>query len=265
MDEEKKSEASDVDDVEQVGPYLLHEQVIQDEHSQGELYRATHETSGATALVLKPSAEDGAAPLPDWEVRCISSGSPGYFALEVEQSHWAVAPDKYSAEALMCLFEEVREGVTRMAQAFPDSHEPRLPWRPGLALAGAAVMGALVFALLRPAPVSPPPEGRAPWADAAPTPMSREVPTDTGIPLTGHSLRGAADGGPAVLAHPFPSKPYKGQKRPPCTPRIEVEIMGACWVPHELKAPCPEELYEYQGKCYTTAMLPPKEPQSLGQ
>ena len=47
--------------------------------------------------------------------------------------------------------------------------------------------------------------------------------------------------------------------------RIEVEIMGACWVPHELKAPCPEELYEYQGKCYTTSMLPPPEPRALEQ
>jgi len=264
VDEEKKSEAGE-GEVEQAGPYLLHEQVIQDEHSRGELYRATHETSGATALVLIPSTEDGAARLPDWHVRCISSGSPDYFALEVEQSNWAVAPDKYSAEALMCLFEEVREGVTRMAQAFPDAHEPRLPWRWGLSLAGAAAVGALVFALLRPAPVSPPPEDLAPWASAAPTPLSHAVPTDTTLPLTGHSLREVADGGAAVLAHPFPSKPYKGQKRPPCTPRSEVEIMGACWVPHKLKAPCPEDLYEYKGECYTTAMLPPKEPQSLGQ
>jgi hypothetical protein len=264
MDEEKKSESS-WGEVEQVGPYLLHEQVVQNEHSRGELYRATHETSGATALVLKPSTEEGAAPLPDWQVRCISSGSPGYFALEVEQSDWAVAPDKYSAEALMCLFEEVRDGVNRMAQAVPDSHEPRLRWRLGLALAGAAAVGTLVFALLLPVQVSPPPEGPAPLASAAPTPLSYEVPTDTVLPLTGHSLRGAADGGPPVLAHPFPRKPYKGQKRPPCTPRIEVEIMGACWVPHELKAPCPEELYEYQGKCYTTAMLSPPPPQSLGQ
>ena len=265
MGEEKKSEASE-GEVEQVGPYQLHEQVVQDEHSRGELYLATHETSGATALVLKPSAEEGAAPLPDWQVRCISSGSPGYFALEVEQSPWAVAPDKYSAEALMCLFEDVRDGVTRMAQAFPDSHEPRLPWRLGLALAGAAAVGTLVFALLRPVPVSPPPEGPAPWASATPTPMSPEAPTDTVIPLTGHSsLMGTADGGAPVLAHPFPSKPYKGQKRPPCKPRVEEEIMGACWVPHELKAPCPEDLYEYKGKCYTTSMLPPKEPQSLGQ
>ena len=43
------------------GPYQLHEQVAQEEHSQGELYRATHETSGAKALVLMPSSGEEAA------------------------------------------------------------------------------------------------------------------------------------------------------------------------------------------------------------
>jgi hypothetical protein len=183
-----------------VGPYLLHEQVIQDEHSRGELYRATHETSGATALVLKPSPEEGAAPLPDWQER---------------------------------------------------------------ALAGAAAVGILVCALLRPAPVSPPPEG--PWASAAPTPMRHEVPTDSELGPTGTLFWDAVDGGAAAIARPFPSKPYPGQRRPPCKPRLEVEIMGACWVPHELKAPCLEELYEYQGKCYTASMKAQPQPQSLGQ
>ena len=41
--------------------------------------------------------------------------------------------------------------------------------------------------------------------------------------------------------------------------------MGASWVPHELKAPCPEDLYEYKGKCYTAFMSPQPQPQSLGQ
>ena len=264
MDEEKKSEASGAE-VEQVGPYQLREQVAQDEHSRGELYRATHETSGATALVLRPSPEEGAEPLPDWRVRCISSGSPGYVALEVEESAWAVAPDKYSAEALVCLFEEVRDTMKRMARALPDADEPRVGWRLGLALAGAAAVGALVFALLRPAPVSPPPDSADSRVSAVPAPMSQEVPADTAIPLTGHSLRSATDGGPSPIAHPFPRKPYKGQKRPPCTPRVEVEIMGACWVPHMLKAPCPEELYEYQGQCYTASAQPQRPPQSLGQ
>jgi hypothetical protein len=265
VDEEKKSEASE-GEVEQVGPYLLHEQVIQDEHSRGELYRATHETSGATALVLKPSAEDGAAPLPDWQVRCISSGSPGYFALEVEQSNWAVAPDKYSAEALMCLFEEVRDGVKRMDRAFPASTETHLRWRLGLALVGAAAVSALVFTMVHLLPDSPTAEGPdASFAKAEPAPMNEEVLTETELPPMGNLFWDAVDGGPAAIALPFPKKPYKGQRRPPCNPRVEVEIMGACWVPHKQKAPCPEELYEYKGECYMTSMVSQPPPQSVGQ
>jgi hypothetical protein len=261
--DEKKSEVSR-EDVEQVGPYQLHEQVPQDEHSRGELFRATHETSGVSALVLRPS-EDGAAPLTDWRVRYISSGSPSYLALEVEHAPGSMEPGRQSVEELVCMFEDVHEGVKRMAHAFPVYEEPRLRWRLGLALAGAAAVCALVFALARQAPVSQPPIGPDPVVRVEPAPMSQEVPTDIEIPLTGNSLWDSADGGPSAISHPFPRKPYKGQRRPPCKPRIEVEIMGACWVPHELKAPCPEELYEYQGKCYTTSMLPPPQPQSIEQ
>ncbi|HYO71272.1 MAG TPA: hypothetical protein VEU33_34855 [Archangium sp.] len=259
MDEEKKSEASS-QDVERVGPYQLHEQVPQDEHGRGELYRATHETSGATALVFRP-AENDTAPLTDWRVRCISSASPGYLALEVEHAPGSVEPDGQSVEELMCMFEDVRAGVTRMAHVFPDYDEPRFRWR--VALAGAAAVFALVFFLLRHSP--PPPGGSDPLAGVAPAAVSQEVPTDTAIPLMGNSFWDVADGGTSAISHPFPRKPYKGQRRPPCKPRIEVEIMGACWVPHKLKAPCPEELYEYQGECYTTSMLPPPVPQSIGQ
>ncbi|HYO58911.1 hypothetical protein [Archangium sp.] len=265
MDEEKKSESS-WEEVEQVGPYYIHEQVPQDEHSRGELYRATHETSGATALVLKLATEDGAVPLTDWQVRCISSGSPSYLALEVEHSPWAGAPDRHSVEAMVCVFEDVRDAVRRMAHSFLDSHEPHPRWRLRLALAGAAAVCALAFALGRLVTVSPPPGGPDPLARAAPAPMSQEVPTNTEMPLSsGISLRGIADGGPPALSHPMPRKAYKGQKRPPCTPRIEVEIVGGCWVPHMLKAPCPEELHEYQGQCYTIAVNAPPPPQSLGQ
>jgi len=264
VDEQKKSEASGKDE-EQLGPYQLHEQVVQDELSHGELFRATHETSGAPALVFKP-AEDDAVPLTDWLVRCISSGSPGYIALEAEQSPWAVAPDKYSAEALMCLFEDVRDGVRRMARAYPDFDEPRLRWRMGLALAAAAAAGALVFALLRPAPVSPLPASPESLTRTVPAPISQEVPTDSWLSPTGSSLwETEADGGPSVIARPFPQKPYKGQRRPPCKPRVEVELIGACWVPHKLTAPCPEDLYEYKGECFTASMASPPLPRSIGQ
>jgi hypothetical protein len=265
VDDGKKSESSG-EEVEQVGPYRLHEQVAQDEHSRDELYRATHETSRAKALVLVPTTGDGAAPLTDWRVRCTSSASPGDVALEVEDSRWAVAPDKYSAEALVCLFEDVHDGVRRMARALPDFHEPRPRWRLGLALAGAAAVCALAFALLHPASVSPPPASPAPWVNGPPAPMSQGVPTNTEpFPTSGSIWDSEQDGGTPVLARPLPQKPYKGQRRPPCKPRIEVELIGACWVPHELKAPCPEDLYEYQGRCFTASMASPPLPRSLGQ
>ncbi|PTL75563.1 hypothetical protein [Vitiosangium sp. GDMCC 1.1324] len=262
MTTEKKSE-SGWEESEQLGPYQLHEQVQQS--PQGELYRATHETSGAAALVLKPAARDDSAPKTDWEMRCISSGDPNYFAVEVKRSPWTFAPNKRSAEELVFAFEDLHKGVRRMAQHVPTTHDPRPRRHLGLALAGAAAVCTLLFALVLLSPESQPSGGPPPVTRAEPAPMSAEVPTDTAIPLTGNSLRGIADGGVPALAHPFPRKPYKGQKRPPCTPRIEVEINGGCWVPHKLKAPCPEELYEHQGECYTTAMLPPPEPRSLEQ
>ncbi len=52
--EQKKPEANWAE-VEQVGPYRLQEQVAQDEYNRGD-HRATHETSGATALVECPTS-----------------------------------------------------------------------------------------------------------------------------------------------------------------------------------------------------------------
>jgi eukaryotic-like serine/threonine-protein kinase len=54
---------------------------------------------------------------------------------------------------------------------------------------------------------------------------------------------------PAV-ADPMPSRALKGQKRPPCRPRGEVEINGGCWVRLDLELPCRDAGYEYKGKCY---------------
>jgi hypothetical protein len=263
--DEKKSETS-WEERTQLGPYRLEEQVPQSAHSQGELYRARHEKSGATALVLKPAAEEDVAQLKDWRVRIISSIAPSYIAMEVEDSQWSVAPNKHSVEALVFLLEGVREGVRRMARAL-DTYEPRIRWRLGLGLTGAAVVCALLFAWVRLASVSQTSGDPEPVASTPSVPMSHEEPTVGGHPdqPTHGGLVDTADAGALVLARPLPREPFKGQKRPPCTRYAEVELVGACWLPHELKAPCPDVLYEHQGKCYSPAFSARPPPQSLGR
>jgi hypothetical protein len=266
MDEKKKSEASWEERV-QLGPYQLEEQMPQEPDSPGELYRATHEKSGATALVLKPAAEEDVAGLRDCRVRFVSSLAPSYIALEVEDSRGAVASKRNSVEGLVLLFEGVQEGVRRMARALDDNHESRLRWRLGLALAGTAAVCVLLLALVRPVLVSQPLSGPEPLANNPLVSMSHEVPTVGGNPdqPTHGGLVDISDAGEPVLARPLPREPFKGQKRPPCTRYAEVELVGACWLPHELKAPCPDVLYEYQGKCYSPAFSAKPPPQSLGQ
>ena len=262
MDEEKKAEL-DWEEAERVGPYQLHEPVPRARHGQGEVYRATHTTSGATALVYKPAAEEvDAVPLKDWRVRLISSAAHGYIALEVRHSPWGVAPNKHSMEALVFLFEGVRETVRRMSRALPASYEPRPGWRLGLGLASAAAACALLFALVPLSPVSQPPSGPGPLVSNAPGPMSHEVPTAAWN--RNWNPDPFSTPGEPVLARPLPREPFKGQQRPPCIRHVEVELIGACWGPHELKAPCPDILYEYDGKCYVPIMSAKPPPQSVG-
>jgi hypothetical protein len=266
MDEEKKSEASG-EESERLGPYLIQEQVQQSHDSQVELYLATHETSGATALVRKHAPEEGKAPRKDWRVLLGSWASRGYSALEVEHTDWARAQDRQSAESLLFTLESVLNEVQRMARAVADTHEPRRQWRLGLGVASAATVGALLLALVHLVPVSHPPSAPEPLASAPPAPMSHEEPTAGENPdtPTHGGLVDTADAGQSVLTRPLPRKPFKGQKRPPCTRYAEVELVGACWLPHKLKAPCPDVLYEYQGECYSPAFSAKPPPQSLGQ
>jgi hypothetical protein len=266
VDEEKRAETS-WDEVERLGPYQLHEQVHQAEPDQGELYRATDETSGATALVFKPTAEKEAEPLTDWRVRVISSASPGYLALEVVESPWSEAPATQSAESLVFAFEALRDGVRRMARHLPDSAKPRSGWRLGWGLAGAAVVCALLCALIRLAPLPQPASAPESLASAVSAPTRHDVPTAVAEPhpFTSGWLVDAPPQGELVLAGPLPSEPFKGQKRPPCKRYVQVELVGGCWMPHKLKAPCPDELYEHQGECYAPVFAAQPPPQALGR
>jgi hypothetical protein len=187
--------------------------------------------------------------------------------MEVEDSRWSVAPDKHSVEALVFLLEGVRAGVRRMTRALSDTDEPRLRWRLGLTLAGVAVGCTLFFAWVRLASESQASGGQEPVTSTLPALMNHEELTEGGDPdqPTHGGLVDTADAGGFVLARPLPREPFKGQKRPPCTRYAEVELVGACWLPHKLKAPCPDVLYEHQGECYSPAFSARPPPQSLGQ
>jgi len=257
MDEEKKSEASG-EEPERLGPYVLQEQVQQSHDSQVELYLATHETSGATALVRKHAAEEGAAPGKAWRVRLGSWASRGYSAMEVEHTDWARAQDRQSAESLLLTLESVLEEVRRMARALSDTHESRFRWLLGLGVVSAATVCALLFTLVRLASVSQRPS-------APPAPLSYAVPTAAETSDFRAWLADTTPQGQIVFARPLPKEPFKGQKRPPCTRYTEVELVGACWMPHKLTAPCPEDLFEYKGECFAPSFSAKPPPSSLGQ
>jgi hypothetical protein len=238
-----------------LGPYVLQEQVEQDHDSPVELYLATHETSGATALVRKHAAEEGVAPGKEWRVHLGSS--EGYSAMEVEHTDWARAQDSQSAESLLLTLEGVLEEARRMAQALSGTHEPRLRWRLGLGVVSAATVCALLFALVRLSSVSQPPS-------APPAPLRHEVLTATETSDFDAWLEVTTSPGQPVLARPLPKEPFKGQKRPPCTRHVEVELVGGCWIQHTLNAPCPETIFEHLGKCYVPTFSAKPPPSSLG-
>ena len=255
MDEEKKSEASG-EEPERLGPYVIQEHVQLSDDSQEGLYRATHETRETTALARKHAAEESMAPGRDWQVLLGCWASRGYSAMEVQYTDRGRAQDRQSAESLLLTLESVLEEVRRMLLAVSGPPEPRPRWRLGLGVASAVTVCALLFALVRLAPVSQPPS-------APPAPMRHEVPTAA---ETSDFRAGLADTTPTeqpMLARPLPKEPFKGQKRPPCTRYTEVELVGACWMPHKLKAPCPEDLFEHQGECYVPFFSAKPPPSSL--
>ncbi len=267
MDEGKKPEASG-EELEQLGPYQLQEQVPQSDDSQGECYLATHETGGEAALVRKRTAEEDTAPRRPLRVLFISSPSLGYDAMQVEDTPWSVAPDRQSVESLLFTLEELHEAVRRMARAVSDTREPRPRWRLGRALASTAAVCALLFALVQLTSGSPPPSGSEPLADTPPVLTSDDDKESAGTPdapFASGALVDTADAGDSVLARPMPREPFKGQKRPPCNRYAEVELIGACWTPHKLKAPCPDVLYEHQGECFVPNFSAKPPPQSIGQ
>jgi hypothetical protein len=252
MDEEKKKSEANGAEPERLEPYLIQEQVEQSHESPVEMYLATHETSGDKALLRKHTAEEKAARRRDWQVRLGYWASRGYTFLQMEHTGFARALDKQTAESLLFTLESVLEEVRRMAGvlAIPREPRPRGQLGLGVSVVSAAAVGALLFALVHVDPVSRPP-GVPPEPLGAPDPF-----TSTGSAATAPQAQ-------PVLARPMPKEPFKGQKRPPCIRYTEVELLGACWMPHRLKAPCPDAIFEHQGECYAPVFLIPPPPQAV--
>lgn len=100
-------------------------------------------------------------------------------------------------------------------------------------------------------------------AEVTLVPRNRDVPpAPNSLSLVGAPRDDAMSLAASVLSEPLPKEPFAGQKRAPCTRHIQVEIIGACWIPHKLRAPCPDGLYEYEGKCYVPVLSARPPPQA---
>jgi hypothetical protein len=58
--------------------------------------------------------------------------------------------------------------------------------------------------------------------------------------------------------------PLPGQKTPPCEPRLEREVAGACWIPHLERPPCPPGYLEGAGMCLAPVRMAKRLPTTLG-
>ena len=267
VEEEKKAELgheeTDSEEAERLGPYVLHEHVPQEGYRQGELYLASHEASGVRTLVLKPGPSGPEAPQPqsEWEARCVASAEPPYLAIEVESTRCARNPERPGVEEMMSTFEQMRNGLERMARLYLDFEpKPRPAWqRLAQVLAACAVACALVFAAGHLA--SPSPSGADAGTQVPPEVLgAQEMELDEVPESFTHERPEHPPVEDSVLARPMPSVPFKGQKRPPCTPRSQEEVVGACWAVLEAKAPCPKDVYESKGKCYLPILIPEAPP-----
>lgn len=63
----------------------------------------------------------------------------------------------------------------------------------------------------------------------------------------------------SALGRPMPPKPFPGQLTPPCDPKMERVINGACWVgPIGIeKPPCGPKAFDYEERCYVPSFNAP--------
>jgi serine/threonine protein kinase len=141
-----------------------------------------------------------------------------------------------------------------------------------LSWAGSSALGGLVMAMVvllvvlpsRPKP-APDPEP-APWL-ATPEELA-QFATDGGVAEEALSAVQDASGTvlPAILSlgRSMPSKPFPNQRRPPCEPRVEKEIVGGCWIGPlgDERPPCGEKMFDWENRCYLVSYNPAPQPTS---
>lgn len=71
--------------------------------------------------------------------------------------------------------------------------------------------------------------------------------------------------GAAQLGAKVPWKPFEGQRKPPCEPRLQREVNGGCWVATEHKPPCPEGTYEHAARYCLLPVLAARDVPVSGQ
>jgi hypothetical protein len=224
----------------------------------GRLYEARNEETGNAALVLTPAPDGDLRPEEDWQVRASSSVAPPYLALEVER-----APVDGQAPELTWMLDLWATALVRVderpdAQSHltggsvkPQRHPSIQPrWRGArLGLAALLVLGVALWPL-----------STAQWRGEQPdSPLTGDTVRDNPLFFGSNELQATQP-----LAFPLPSKPFEGQRKPPCDPeRAEVEINGGCWMELARRAPCPKGAAEYQGKCYGAVKAEPPLPRSI--
>jgi serine/threonine protein kinase len=182
--------------------------------------------------------------------------------------------DGYQDEELLSDTDEAAEtsdDPPKREERPPASEPPPPKW---LSLACAAAVGGLVVFLggKLHGTVSHQEPATPPWI-ATPEEMSQfeEVPQfapDAGVSeealSTAQEMPRAALPTILSLGRPMPSKPFPGQRRPPCEPRVEREIIGACWIGPlgDEKPPCGNKMFDYEDRCYLASFNEARQPTS---
>ncbi|MFL5344454.1 MAG: serine/threonine protein kinase [Hyalangium sp.] len=133
------------------------------------------------------------------------------------------------------------------------------------ALGGGLIASALLLIAIHggsEGPVPTPAPAREP--DVALEQPAPEVP-DGGVAaeVLASAARIPRDVSPyTTISATMPKQPFPGQKKPPCEPRAEREVLGACWSILKMTPPCAAAGFDYNGECLRAVMVEPRQPAS---